>query len=234
MSRFDEVGFPYGVRMTVTADQIRLLPDSVEYVLSTFRPQRVQVEPAYQLGRGAGKPSAATVEFIAAFRQAQACAERYGHRLVYSAARVGLVTNHFCGVGQDSFSLTPAGTVSGCYEAFDEENPFADVFHYGEPDTDSGGYRFDLPVLDRLRELGVENRPFCQGCFAKWNCAGDCYHNSLATNGRGEFLGSERCHITRELTKDQVLARIADAGGLVWQDAGHEPCPIHDREASAR
>jgi hypothetical protein len=35
----------------------------------------------------------------------------------------------------------------------------------------------------------------------------------------GEFVGSDRCHITRELTKDQILERIANAGGLFW----HEP-----------
>jgi uncharacterized protein len=227
MSRFDQAGYPYAVRLTVTADQIPVLADSVEFVLSHFKPVRIQVEPAYQLGRGAGKPSAETRAFVDAFRQAQARADRFGHEVMYSAARVGMVSNHFCGVSQDGFSLTPAGRVSGCYEAFNEENPFADVFLYGRPARDGTGYDFDLKTLGRLRDLGVENRPFCQGCFAKWNCAGDCYHKSLATNGRGEFAGSERCHITRELTKDQLLTRIADSGGLVWRDPGRHPCSVH-------
>ena len=39
---------------------------------------------------------------------------------------------------------------------------------------------------------------------------------SLTVNGSGEFSGSERCHITRELTKDQILAQIAASGGLFW------------------
>lgn len=226
MGRFTDANYPYAVRLTVTAEQIPLLPDSVEFVLSNFTPMRVQVEPAYQLGRHEGKPDAETEEFIAAYREAQGRAARYGHELIYSAARVGTLTNHFCGVTQDNFCLSPAGNVSACFEAFSEDNQFADVFFYGTAGPE--GYTFDMEVLERLRGLGVEHRSFCDGCFAKWNCAGDCYHKSLSANGRGEFSGSQRCHITRELVKDQVLARIAESGGLVWRD-GHdgEPCVVH-------
>jgi len=225
MRRFTDAGLPYGIRMTVTADQIPLLPDSVEFVLSNFTPTRLQVEPAYQLGRYTGKPDAETEEFIAAYRIAQERAARYGHEIYYSGARVGVLTNHFCGVSQDNFCLTPAGSVSSCYEAFSEENEFADVFLYGT--SGDNGFSFDMDALDRLRGLGVENRSFCDGCFAKWNCAGDCYHKALDANGRGEFAGSQRCHITRELVKDQLLARIAGSGGLMWSDTDRQACAIH-------
>ena len=225
LRRFDEADFDYGVRMTVTADQIARLPESVEFVCSSFRPRRIQVEPAYQLGRWTDAPTAETDEFIAAFREAQARARCYGHEIFYSAARVGTLTNHFCGVTQDSFALSPDGNVSACYEVFSEESPRAETFFYGKPDARSGGYLFDLPVLNNLRRQAVQHREWCRGCFAKWTCAGDCYHKSLSVNGDGEFRGSDRCHITRELTKDQILARIAASGGLFW----HEPpeCEAH-------
>jgi uncharacterized protein len=64
-------------------------------VLSNFTPTRLQVEPAYQLGRYTGKPDAETEEFIAAYRAAQQRAARYGREIYYSAARVGTLTNHF-------------------------------------------------------------------------------------------------------------------------------------------
>ncbi|WP_242902551.1 radical SAM protein [Actinomadura terrae] len=225
MRRFSDAGHPYAVRLTVTAEQIPLLPESVDFVLANFTPTRVQVEPAYQLGRHEGQPDAETEEFIGAFREAQARAARYGHELVYSAARVGTLSNHFCGVTRDNFCLSPAGGVSACFEAFSEDNEFADVFFYGSSTPD--GFAFDTDRLDRLRGMGVENRPFCDGCFAKWNCSGDCYHRSLAANGRGEFAGSQRCHITRELVKDQLLTRIADSGGLVWRDGRDASCAVH-------
>jgi uncharacterized protein len=217
--RFDEADFNYGIRVTVTHDHIASLPDSIEFICANFYPKRIQVEPAYQLGRWVGTPSAETEEFIAAYREAQGRAIQYGHHIYYSGARLGLLTNHFCGITQDSFALTPDGNVSACYEAFSEDNPFADLFFYGKPDSQGTGYTFDLSALGNLRQQAVQHREFCQGCFAKWHCAGDCFHKSLTINGREEFAGSDRCTITRELTKDQILARIAETGGLFW----HEP-----------
>lgn len=135
LRRFDEVNFPYGVRMTVAADQIPSLVESVEFVCANFNTTRIQVEPAYQIGRYSDAPTAETDEFIAAFRAAQARAVSYGRDLYFSAARVGTLTNHFCGVSQDSFCLSPDGNVSGCYEVFSEDNAWADVFFYGRPDN---------------------------------------------------------------------------------------------------
>lgn len=218
MRRFDEAEFSYGIRMTVTRDQISALPDSVAFVCAEFHPTRIQVEPAYQMGRWQNAPSAETSEFIQAFRLAQISARQLGREITFSAARVDTLTTHFCGITQDSFALSPDGNVSACYETFSEDNEWAKTFFYGKPD-DGGGYKFNLPVLNHLRGQTVEHRAYCQGCFAKWHCAGDCYHKSLTVNGAGEFAGSDRCHITRELTKDQILDKIAAAGGLFW----HEP-----------
>ena len=220
--RFEEADLPYGLRVTVTADQIARLPDSVEFICRSFvKATRIQVEPAYQIGRYEHAPTAETEGFIAAFREAQERAAGYGREIFFSAARIGSLTNHFCGVTQDNFCLSPDGNVSACYEAFSEDSEWADVFFYGRPDAENGGYRFDLERLGRLRGQGVQHRDYCRGCFAKWTCAGDCYHKSLTVNGDVEFAGSDRCNITRELTKDQILARIAASGGLFW----HEPPP---------
>ncbi len=165
-------------------------------------------------------PSAETEDFIAAYRKAQAIAKKYGFEIFYSAARVGLLTNHFCGITQDTFALSPDGNVSACYEVFSEDLRFSDTFFYGKPDT-NGGYIFNLPVLNHLRNQAVQHRDFCQGCFAKWHCAGDCYHKALSVNGQEEFSGSDRCHITRELTKDQLLDRIYSSGGI-WHEMPKE------------
>jgi uncharacterized protein len=216
--RLDEAGAAYGIRVTVTRDQIAALPDSIEFICRSFGARRIQVEPAYRLGRWAEAPSAETVEFIAAYREAQARARQFDREISYSAARLGTLSNHFCGITQDSFCLSPDGNVSACYEAFSEDSPWAQTFFYGQPDRNQAGYRFDLPVLNHLRGQAVQHRRFCEGCFARWSCSGDCYHRSLAANGAGEFAGSDRCHITRELTKDQILEKIAASGGLYWHD----------------
>jgi uncharacterized protein len=218
LRRFDAAGFPYGIRVTVTADQIPRMPESVAYICANFAPRRIQVEPAYQLGRWRDAPSAETEAFINGFRAAQAEAAHFGREIFFSAARLGVLSPHFCGITQDSFALSPDGNVSACYEVFSEDNPWAKTFFYGRPNGANGGYEFNLQVLERLRRQTVDHRDFCRGCFARWTCAGDCYHKSLTVNGEGEFRGSDRCHITRELTKDQILAQIAASGGLFWHE----------------
>jgi uncharacterized protein len=230
LRRFDEAGYPYGVRLTVTADLIAQLEASVDFVCTHFKTTRIQVEPAYQLGRWREAPSAETDAFIDAYRRAQRRAAAHGRDIFFSAARMGQPANHFCGVTQDTFALSPDGNVSACYEVFSEDNRFSDVFFYGRPD-EGRGYQFDLRTLDRLRGQAVQSREYCQGCFAKWTCSGDCYHKAIDVTGSLEFAGTDRCHITRELTKDLILERIAAAGGLFWHEAdGDSGAPARGKE----
>lgn len=218
LRRFDDAGFHYGIRMTATAELIPLMADSVDYLFSNFRPRSVQIEPAYQIGRYADQPSAETEAFLAAFREAQQRAKKHKQQITYSGARLGILTNHFCAATQDSFALLPDGTVSACFEACSHHSPHASVFFYGQPDP-AGGYRFDLERLAFLRRQGVQRREHCRECFAKWTCAGDCFHKAVVINGHaGEFAGTGRCRLNRELTKDQLLERIAQAGGVCWHE----------------
>jgi len=225
LRRFDAAEFNYSLRLTVTHDHIPRLAESVEYICTNFHPQRIQVEPAYQIGRWHDAPSAETDEFISQFRAARQIARAHGRRIDFSGARLGVLTNHFCGVTQDSFCITPDGSVSGCYEVFSETNRWSEMFHYGKFDKETRGYEFKLPILDNLRNQSVDRREFCNGCFAKWSCGGDCYHKSLSVNGSTEFSGTDRCHIIRELTKDQILERIELSGGLFW----HEPPAMQEQ-----
>ncbi len=116
--------------MTVVAEQIERLPDSVAYVCEHFRPRRIQVEPAYQLGRWREAPSAETASFIPAYRAAQDVPRALGRSITFSGARLGLLTNHFCAVSQDGFALSPDGNVTACYEAFAEDLSFAERFFW--------------------------------------------------------------------------------------------------------
>jgi len=219
MRIFDRAGFRYGMRMTATADQMSRLADSVEYVLKNFRPTSILIEPLYQMGRGTNQDNAESVEFIEAYREAKRRAVEMGRVVEFSGARVGIITKHFCGIAQDNFCISPKGNVTACYESFSENTTWAHKFFYGKPTGRPGEYFFDMDVLKGLREQTVDNRPFCDGCFAKWTCGGDCYHKSLAAHGDGEFQGAGRCNVIRELTKDMVLEKIAASGGLFW----HEP-----------
>lgn len=103
------------------------------------------MSPRINWGAGAGAPSAETEDFIKSYREARRKAAQYGHELCYSAARLGILTNHFCGISADSFALSSDGNVSAYYEAFSEENTWASTFFYGRPDA-KHGYTFALVV----------------------------------------------------------------------------------------
>ena len=213
---FDEANFPYGLRMTVTKDQIDTLPQSVSYIFDHFNPQALQVEPAYQLGRWKDQPSSETASFIKAYRQAHHEAQIRGKGIQFSGARLGVLSPHFCGVTQDSFCLSTDGNVSACYEVFNQDQAFADRFFYAEPKADRGGYEFNQQLVNELRGQTVDQRPYCKGCFAKWSCGGDCLNKALNVGNEEDFKGTDRCHIIRELTKDQILQAIASSETGYW------------------
>jgi uncharacterized protein len=167
------------------------------------------------MGRGRDAASAETAAFIEAFRAARRTSAKAARLLRFSGARAGAVTNRFCGVANDNFCVSPAGNVSACHEVADERQPWADRFFYGRPSAADSGYDFDERIYTSLRRQTVERREHCRDCFAKWNCAGDCYHKSLFTAPAES--GAGRCEIVRELTKDQLLDNIAASGGVFWK-----------------
>jgi len=216
---FDGAGFRYSIRMTATGESVPLLPQSVAFLCRRFRPRGIQVEPVYHMGRGRDQASAETAAFVAAYRAARRTSAKAARLLRFSGARVGTVTDRFCGVANDNFCVSAAGNVSACHEVADERQPWAERFFYGRPSSAGCGYDFDERIYTGLRAQTVAHREHCRDCFARWNCAGDCYHKSLHENP-AEFEGAGRCEITRELTKDQLLENISASGGVFWKQAG--------------
>ncbi len=217
MRAFDEAGFSYGIRVTVTAASVELLPRSIEYLLDEASPKHIQVEPMYVLGRG--RETGLEVDpqaFVEAFREAKQIAEQREVDFFYSAARIDVLANRFCQSCGEGFSLTPQGLVSACYEVPDADFEFADQFIFGRYEERQRRYLFDEGKLERLRDHRVERIPWCQDCFCKWHCAGDCAYKTRHATENGQFVGDARCEITRALTLDQILAKIEQSGGKVW------------------
>jgi uncharacterized protein len=217
---FDRAGFSYGMRVTVTAASAEHLPRSVEYLLTHARPKHIQVEPMYVLGRGGNTGLAVEPQaFVEAFLQAKKIADQCGVDLLYSAARMDVLTNRYCQGCGEGFSLTPQGLVSACYDVPDAGFAFGEQFIIGSFEERGGRYVFDQDKLAYLRGYTVERIPWCQDCFCKWHCAGDCAYKARHTVVDGQFVGdSTRCEITRALTLEQILEKIQLSGGTVWAE----------------
>lgn len=216
---FDQAGFRYGLRITVTATSVEELPAGIAYLLEQCHPEHIQVEPVYVLGRGRrGDLAVEPQAFVQAYLAALPLAEEAGVDMFYSAARVDVLINRFCRSCGEGFSLTPGGLVSACYEVPDAGFPFAEQFILGHYAEDLGRYVLDGEKLARLRAHTVERIPWCRDCFCKWHCAGDCAYKTQYDRVRGQFVGDARCEITRALTLAQILRKIEESGGLVWAE----------------
>ncbi|NNE63551.1 MAG: SPASM domain-containing protein [Gammaproteobacteria bacterium] len=218
---FDHSSFKYQLRLTVTPELLPNLQKSIRFICDNYNAETIHIEPVYHEGRGKETPHVEIEQFINAYIDAEALASTKKRRVIFSAARLGVLTNHFCGVSRDSFGLTARGNVSACYEAFNEKSEYASKLIYGSfSDEEAVGFEFNLDKLDRLRHRTVNNIEYCEGCFAKWSCAGDCYVKQLEYANHRSPEEPARCRITRELTLHQIVQKIQDSGGIFW----HEPC----------
>jgi uncharacterized protein len=209
---FEELGFAYGVRATVTAHSAPRLGEIVRFFRTSCPSlDQLHVEPVWFCGRcrTSGERPPEDEAFIAHFLDAWEEGERLGLRLFYSGARLDTLTNKFCAAPGDGFSITPEGMVSSCFEVTASDDPRARVFHYGRFDAEAGRYLIDQDRIERLRRLTVEHLPFCRDCFCRWHCAGDCLAKALPRGDPETHQGSSRCTLNRALTLAE-LQRILE------------------------
>lgn len=220
LREMDAAGFAYSLRVTVSAQTVQSMVETVTYILDETHPRRIQIEPVYDIGRGADAGLHVDADaFIGGFRRCRALANSRGVDLAFSSARIEVVTNRFCRAYGEGFSLTPAGAVTGCYEVYDQDADFADDVIFGRYDEAADAYIFDPKKLGALRDHTVEKQSWCDGCFARWHCAGDCPNKVRHASVNGEFCGTPSCQITRALVQDQIITKIEADGGLIWMGA---------------
>lgn len=209
---FQQNKFPFGIRVTLTANEGHRLNDIVRFIHNQC-PQldQVHVEPVWQCGRckTTGERPPSEEQFIAIFSEAYDLAQTLGFSLFYSGARLDILTNKFCAVPGDGFSVTPEGIVSSCFEVTNPSDPRSELFHYGQYNTDHSGFTINQERLARLRRLRVENIEHCSDCFCKWHCAGDCLAKALTGVNPEDHSGSPRCNLNRAITRLQIK-RLAD------------------------
>jgi uncharacterized protein len=207
LKRLDAMDKNYGIRATLTAESVERLEEIVDFVQSNFKNCRhLHLEPAWECGRclTTGEQSPDVDLFVEKYLRAAEKLRSGGMRLVFSGERHNLLTNSFCAVSTGGFTVTTDGNVTACYEVCNLSDQRSNKYFYGHYQPDQNVFRFDEEKLKILRGLKVENMPYCQDCFCKWHCAGDCAAKVLGTNSPDMHRGSERCRITRALTLEQV------------------------------
>jgi uncharacterized protein len=232
MKGLEARGKSYDIRSTVTVACSSTLAEFVLFVGKNLQCKSIHFEPVFdvtgltnlqgQIERINGQT------FVDHFREARRVAAGFGIELYYS----GAATRHretFCGASNAStFLVTSRGIVTSCNEVLQPSDPRAKLFQYGEWNQQAGEFVVDREAIERLGRLNVYEMPKCQGCIAKYNCAGDCYAKaaSISLSGDPAAAGyTERCHITRELLKDNLLiGLISKLAGAGVSEQDQAPC----------
>jgi uncharacterized protein len=214
LQAFDKARFTYGIRSTITDLSVSHMEQIVAFVCDHFGALRIKLEPMFSRGRAThartGPPDAGL--FVEGFRRALVKAKSAGRELIYSGVRLDVLTSTFCQASGESCAVTPEGMVTSCYEVLDQGDPLAGTFFYGRYDAGQQAFVVDESRRARLRQLSVLNKPLCKTCFCKWHCAGDCPVKSLHVESTDHREYSDRCRITRELTKDRLVESLQPPG----------------------
>jgi uncharacterized protein len=209
---FDEHGFHYGVRATITSATVTRMVEIVSRLRAEFKIEELQMEPVWQCGRclTTGERPPDDRDFIEHFNRAVRRGRELGVQVSYSGARLGVLTSKFCAASGDGFNVLPEGNVTSCYEVTEATDPKAALFHYGRFDPPTGAFVLDRDKIAALQQLSVEHLPFCQDCFCRWHCAGDCLSKAFDRSGTRAHQGTSRCNLNRSLMQTQLEELVAE------------------------
>jgi len=217
LQALDEATISYGIRMTLTDESLPLFPKSIAFICKNFRPRTIQAEPAFREGRA--KRNGLTVTnpeiFVDRFMDALRIAESHGVTLFYSGARLDSLSRRFCLAACRALVVTAEGAVTTCFETYGHGHPLSNKFVVGRYE---GRGRFVIDDKKRRDHFArtVDRIPFCDGCFCKWHCAGDCAIKSVADGNDGLYEPGSRCRVNQELTKRLLLDRIRRSPDGIW------------------
>ena len=212
-------GCDFMVRATVTAESVGTLVNAVEY-LGGLGVTKIQFEPLSLAGRAA--------QITQSQQMSRPSPSEFADNLIGSIVRgaelgVSIMNSsymnamqpstHFCdGVGGNRVAVTYGGDVTTCLEVQGRCHPSGDRFIIGSYDPDTNAILVEPGKQQTLcGALTVEENPDCQGCFARYICAGGCPIRNYHTTGDPARTDPLRCEVTKRVLPF-VIELMADGG----------------------
>ena len=200
------------LRMCVTDEGVAELEKTVRWMIETFRPSTINVEPLItgcataRAGLRAPDPFQFAAHCIAAYR----IGEERGVRIVYSAAEMQVPRLSLCPADGNSFIVTPDGRLSACYLLPEEWRRKGLPFDLGRVGRD-GSATVDARAVKDIRELSRQ-KARCSRCFCQWTCAGGCHVSQTCPGSSSSY--TDFCLQTRIISAC-VLLHQCGCDGLV-------------------
>ncbi|TSC96803.1 MAG: uncharacterized protein Athens071426_453 [Parcubacteria group bacterium Athens0714_26] len=201
------------IHCTITEKGVDNIPEIVRFFLNDFPGAAIHLEPACKCGRCAQTEQEFPNpdSFIQGFIESEKMIRAKNSEIYYSGTSSKLTEfrQNFCGASLPNFIVTPTGLVTACHEVAEKEHAFANYFIYGFLDQQNNNFVFDSEKIKKLQSCSIHS--YCENCFAKYFCMGECLVKSLNKNGERNFPNlNPRCKINRELTKYFIFQKIRE------------------------
>ncbi len=197
------------LRVCVTGASVGRMAELAAWFGREFKPSAVSWEvlkPTPEAGK-AGLVPPDPFAFAAAFVAARRVLAAQGIRSIYAADLTAEPRFTFCPVGRDALLLSPDGRVHACYlpeEAWQAQGMDLTIGRLGK----DGRLRLDERSRRAVYRY-ARNKPFCDGCFCRWTCAGGC-HVQMSPPGRDPRAG-DFCVQTRIITACSLLEKMGES-----------------------
>jgi len=207
-----KAGRRVSVRATITDEAMETMEKTVE-LAKQLGLAAVNFQPVTLTGRCANsalsRPDAE--QFTEKFLKCFLLGLKYDINVKYSGMRCFEHYQHrFCSACGQNFCVTPDGNITTCYEVLDAEDLAASTFFIGKVDPIQGRVELDQSRIEELKQRVTANMVACNGCFLRYQCAGDCPVKSFRYSHRDLYSPDPyRCQIADRLNK-QLIAWLAD------------------------
>lgn len=191
------------LRCCITKDTVKKMEDFTHWFCTEFQPSVINFEtvspnPKSELNR-LYPPD--PYEFAQNCIRSRRIAAYYGIPMVYASAVTDSPRTSFCPVGRDTLILSPDGRINACYLVETDWVSQGMDMNVGTF-KEKGLVDIRMDDIRRLRKF-VTQKPECEHCFCRWNCAGGCHvkHDALSFKRESD----DYCLQTRLITAGFLL-----------------------------
>ncbi|MDH3974070.1 MAG: SPASM domain-containing protein [Deltaproteobacteria bacterium] len=204
-------GADFKVRVTVTSQNVHMLPDLVSY-FHGFGTKVIHMEPVTLSGRATALESLRPEEdlFIEKLLAAIDRAASLGVIIINSSYMKLLDSDSgYCECGINNFVVGTDGRISFCYESAGDCGTLSEEMKGGRYNEATGKLELSGPGRCGGDSLPAE----CAGCYAKFVCNGGCPSRNIADRGDALKSSGYFCRLTRAIYPE-IVARLAREAGL--------------------
>jgi len=170
-----ERGIFFNIRTTITSLNVNRILEITKFFLKEFKGCIINYEPVALLGRASASNRLKCDPEIFAknIYLAMKFTSEAGGRLLYSGISAHSDRKEFCAATSPSFCVGADGSVTSCF-SYSNKDIIRELFIYGRYDEKSKKFHIDKRKIINLRKLSLKSDKYCEDCFCRTHCYGDC------------------------------------------------------------